>query len=208
MKTQASFPSLHLGSLLEHSHEKLSFARAVSLHWCTSCSWLTDLWLLKLQPFTRIEMVSPALAKYGPSLHLTTGHWEQIWMNFNWKSWKMLSAGHWVIYDITLIPGVSAKNGSNCSTEEKCKQWMRNIKCTFRLLGYHCQKLWKDLDFETCLIMVASGWSAQIWQRLSIFPTKGFYHLRTNISIRLLSLSVSVLGIILTSLHCVVLPLV
>ena len=135
-------------------------------------------------------------------------HWEQIWMNFNWKSWKMLSAGHWVIYDITLIPGVSAKNGSNCSTEEKCKQWMRNIKCTFRLLGYHCQKLWKDLDFETCLIMVASGWSAQIWQRLSIFPTKGFYHLRTNISIRLLSLSVSVLGIILTSLHCVVLPLV
>ena len=27
-----------------------------------------------------------------------------------------------------------AKNGGNCSTEEKCKQWMRNIKCTFRFL--------------------------------------------------------------------------
>ena len=63
-------------------------------------------------------------------------HWEQIWMNFNWKSGKMLSAGHRVIYDITLIPGVSAKNGRNGSTEQKCKQWMRNIKCTFRFLGY------------------------------------------------------------------------
>lgn len=89
---------------------------------------------------------SPALAKYGASLHLTTGHWEQIWMNFNWKSWKMLSARHRVIYDITLIPGVSAKNGSNCSTEEKCRQWMRNIKYTFRL-SWPLSKIMKRSGF-------------------------------------------------------------
>ena len=98
----------------------MSFARAVSLQ-PTQMHFLqlTDrLVIIEIATFhSHSDGQSPALAKYGPSLHLTTGHWEQIWMNFNWKSWKMLSARHRVIYDITLIPGVSAKNGSNCSTE-------------------------------------------------------------------------------------------
>ena len=88
---------LHLGPFLIRAQS--SFVRAWAYTDAFLPAWLTDLWLLKLQPFTRIQMVS-SQAKYGPSLHLATDHWQQIWMNFNWKSWKMVSAESRVIYDM------------------------------------------------------------------------------------------------------------
>ena len=125
MKTQASFPSLHLGSLWET--EFCQSSEPTLMHFLQ----LTDrLVIIEIATFPSHSDGQPCSGQIRPQS--ASDHWEQIWMNFNWKSWKMLSARHRVIYDITLIPGVSAKNGGNCSTEEKCKQWMRNIKCSFR----------------------------------------------------------------------------
>ena len=127
VKTQA-FPAAPW-SLLEHRQilSELEPTQA-QVHFFL-LGWLTDLWLLKLQPFTRIQMVS-SLAKYGPSLHLGTDHWQQIWMNFNWKSWKMLSVERGVIYDMISLWFRGRQSSSPClqsrAGREKCKQWIKD----------------------------------------------------------------------------------
>ena len=151
MKTQASFPSLAASRILiraqswetefcQSSKKPTAYTDALlAADWPTCDYWNCNLSLA----FRWSEPCSGQIRPKSASDHCT-GHWEQIWMNFNWKSWKMLSARHRVDYDITLIPGVSAKNGSNCSTEEKCKQWMRNIKYTFNRLTIvkNYEKIW------------------------------------------------------------------
>ena len=200
-------PLLYLGPILIRAQS--SFVRAWAYTDAFLPAWLTDLWLLKLQPFTRIQMVS-SQAKYGPSLHLL--NWPlaanlnefQLKIQKNSVSWEQ---GNLWWYDITRILGAAIAALSPCLQSWEGEMLAVDKEANIQPRSIKVKKIWKDLDLETCLIMVASGWSAQIWQRLSIFPTKGFYHLRANIFLSVYWAQPSVLGIILTSSHCVVLPL-
>ena len=102
VKMQASFPSLHLGSLLEHRVMR-------ETKFCQSSEQPTQVHFLVLAD--RLVIID---------------HWQQIWMNFNWKSWKMVSAESRVIYDMISLwfRGRPLQHWAHVyrAWREKCKQ--------------------------------------------------------------------------------------